>query len=374
MPFGFLPLCRASSIQELHFITTKISSIMLYKSTSLAVVALFALATHAHGTINVTSAAVARAAIPAVPDGYYNIYERACLRDADIRGIEVTTKSCQKAIDKLAKNKGYIKPPKTGCKELVTAGKCSISFCGNEAIKATVIATAAQVIHAECKPIGKDKKHVVAGTIMTHGFHRKDGSLSGPAQVRMVRSKLAGWQEAKPPLKARSEEDAVNIPTRVHAKDLHAPSRTLTARDAENTYPFTDPNGETYELVVFSEESLPVRALPSQPARELADDLAFMWGDERSRAESGGTQGTVWFGNLQSDMTYSAMNNFDLERVPENTREVLANNFQEFRRLRGFPWWFSVRVLTQGDPIGQLTMQVGNPPTPPGPPPAPPGP
>jgi hypothetical protein len=93
------------------------------------------------------------------------IYNRTCLTNKEFKDIEVPTNKCQKAIDKLMSKEGFINPARTGCVELASAGRCSITICANEAIPAKVVAIAAERIHGECKPIGKGKKHVVAGSM-----------------------------------------------------------------------------------------------------------------------------------------------------------------------------------------------------------------
>jgi hypothetical protein len=330
---------------------------MFSKSQPLAAFALFALAAQAQEIPDFTQA---RTLLPQAPANTVNFWELNCITNKQIKGIQVQTKACEKSIEKLLDDQRFITPPSDGCAQLVNEDGCSIGICGNEAIQASVIGVAAQKIHAECKPIGSRKKHIVAGTIMTKDFNHADGSRSGPA--RIIMGSVKGLQ-------SRSVDDAPDSPTavRLHAKDLHAPTRTLDRR-AGNDAQFPVPSGGDLGLRFVVQQS-PQEPLTSPTAQEqaLAQDLVQNWGNRRNQVgatsvsgqDTGGTRGMVVDDRIVANLEYEAFQGHDLSDIPPARRNALAAAFLEYRRQHGNPRFFVTLVFRGAERIGVMLMRVG---------------
>jgi hypothetical protein len=316
---------------------------MFFKSQPLAAVALFALAAQTQDTCILD---ITQASATALPDDSWNIWDRVCITNKQVKNIEVKTKACQRAINRLLDDDSFILPAVTGCVQLVNAGGCSIGICGNEPIRASVVGAAAQELHAGCKPEGEKSKHIVAGTIMTHNFERVDGAISGPAKIIM------GSVEG---LQADHFEVASTSPTRAHARDLHTPKRTLDGRaDNENNHPVPGPDG--FRLVFQGEEDRPASLAPSA-AQALEINVVRNWGDARTHfSETFGAIAVQGEAGVRID--YAAHVGHNLLEVPLATRQALVNAIVDFRRRRGNPWWFSTRVFRGTAELGLMVIQV----------------
>jgi hypothetical protein len=322
-------------------------------------------------TVIASFALVAQAQIldTAIPEPVSSaMYDKTCLTNEDEKGIVVSTKECQSAIDMLLDGGSeYINPPSIGWVELASAGKCSISIRGNEAIKKELVGIAAQRIHAECKPVGRNKKHVVAGRITVAGFERADGSTSGPATI-VLAAKLKGLQA-----RSENEDNSLASATRVHARDLHAWTSTPTAKELDaRTPPTSTPsraptylvNGGNIILQMMMEQR-PAAPLVSQDAIRLADNMASGWGQQR--AQEGGTYGSISIrtnpnanAELGAYMVYDARGGYNIDEIDPQLRRTLAIDFQNFRIMRGNPWFFAVEVWLGRTFIGQMAMDVGD--------------
>jgi hypothetical protein len=158
-------------------------------------------------------------------------------------------------------------------------------------------------------------------------------------------------------LTARTEDDPLTAPTRVHAKDIHAPTRTIEVRNRPAPTWYTE-NGQ-FELRSVYEQTGPTYPIPSERAEDLSDNIHRMW--DQQVAISGGARGTTYFGEdmrVSARMIYNPLNGYDLGYIDENRRVMLANEFQRFRIQRGNPQWFAVRVVTNGQDVGQMTLGV----------------
>jgi hypothetical protein len=289
------------------------------------------------------------------------IFDRVCLTDVKDRSknsMSVTTESCQRAIDKLFKEKKFINPPKIGCLELVTAGQCSIGICGNEAIDPKIVAEAAQQIHAWCKPLGQKSKHVVAGTIQVANVPRKDGSVSGPAKIVMGRTLQGLVPRSEGDNNDEDEDGTPASPTRVHAKDLHAPTHSLDVRDQPT--PTFLVNGGQLELRLMLAYVTPRRPLPGIAIRSLIDSTVDSW--EHQETINGGMAGRVTVESgaeeVAARLEYAARNGYDLSDILPDARRPVVEAFNDFRSQQGSPWHFAVGVWSNGINIGLMAMDV----------------
>lgn len=282
------------------------------------------------------------------------IYSRVCNPPQSTPAV---TRDCQNSIDLMALTAGYISGREVGCLEMAASGSCVIRVCVPASIRASAIAVAAADIFGVCKPVGSNSHHVVAGQIQMNGFTTSTGGIGNEVMIFLGGSIIASSKREIDSIDGLSTREADPVdnnvsPTRTHGRDLHLPHR-VQVRTPAPTYLVSG----GLELWL-SDSQMPSRELDSGAANALVTNTGLTW--RMQYPTDNVAYATVNTGDgVQAAMGYHAANNNDLGSVDPTDHLELPYAMNEFRNQQGNPGWFAVQVMSLGELIGWMVLDVG---------------